>query len=58
VEEDFDGALQGIISISETKLCLPPKTCVAPGVDHGVACTWNLNSIKYLEPVGGCDGST
>ena len=33
---------------------IPPETCVAPDVDHGVACTWHWNSVKYLEPVGRC----
>jgi hypothetical protein len=32
-------------------------TCVALGVDHGVACTWHWTSVKYLEPIGGCVGS-
>jgi hypothetical protein len=53
----FDGVLSGVLYESGTKLCFPPKTYVAPGVDHGTACTWNWNYVKYPEPVGGCDGS-
>jgi hypothetical protein len=42
---------------SATKLCLPPKTYVAPDVDNGVACTCHWTSVGYLEPVDGCAGS-
>jgi hypothetical protein len=58
VGKDFDGVLQGIVSTSATKLCHPSKTYVAPDVDHGTACTCHWNFVGYLEPVGGCTGSS
>jgi hypothetical protein len=42
----------------QPKICRPPRTYVAPDVDHGDVCTCHWTSIGYLEPVGGCDGSS
>jgi hypothetical protein len=53
-----NGVLYGVLSVSATKLCLPPETYVAPDVDHGVVCTCHWNFVGYPEPIDGCDGST
>jgi hypothetical protein len=58
VDEASYDALQGILSASATKLCPPLETGVAPDVDHGVACTWHWNFVKFTKLVGGCVGST
>ena len=47
VGEASDGVLQGVLSTSETKLCRPPETYVAPDVDHGVAFTCHWTSVGY-----------
>jgi hypothetical protein len=41
VSKASDGALYDVLSVSVTKLCVPPKTYVAPNVDHGTTYTWN-----------------
>jgi hypothetical protein len=58
VEKYFDGAPLGIISASATKIYLPHETYVAPDVDHGSACTWHWNYVKYPETVCRCVGSS
>jgi hypothetical protein len=51
------GDLEGVISAYVTRPCLPPETCVVPGVDHGVSCTQHWISAKSHGPIGGCGES-
>jgi hypothetical protein len=40
------------------KICLPPENYVAPGVHHGISCTFHWTFVGYPEPIGECVGST